>query len=295
MPNLKEVRERIISVKSTQQITSAMKMVSASKLRRAQNAILKLRPYAAKLKEILLNVSSNLDNIEENTFSIERSPEKVLLIVITSNRGLCGGFNSNIIKATNLLINNQYASQLKKGNLSLIAIGKKASEYYKKRSYKVIESHNDWIDSPSFDKIAPIVEKIMKEYSKGAYDRIEIVYNQFKNAVNQVLVNELFLPIVSVIPQDAPKKKLKTDFIYEPDKQEIIKELIPKSLKIQFYKSILDSIASEQGARMTAMHQATENASEIIKGLNLAYNKARQAAITKEILEIVSGAEALKQ
>jgi len=295
MPNLKEVRERIVSVKSTQQITSAMKMVSASKLRRAQNAILKLRPYAAKLKEILINVSSNLDNIEENTFSIERSPEKVLLIVITSNRGLCGGFNSNIIKATNLLINNQYASQLKKGNLSLITIGKKASEYYKKRSYQVIESHNDWIDSPSFDKIAPVVEKIMIEYSKGAYDRIEIVYNQFKNAVNQVLVNELFLPIVSVVPKDATKKKLKTDFIYEPDKQEIIKELIPKSLKIQFYKSILDSIASEQGARLTAMHQATENASEIIKGLNLAYNKARQAAITKEILEIVSGAEALKQ
>jgi len=295
MPNLKEVRERIVSVKSTQQITSAMKMVSASKLRRAQNAILKLRPYAAKLKEILINVSSNLDNIEENTFSIERSPEKILLIVITSNRGLCGGFNSNIIKATNLLINNQYASQFKKGNLSLITVGKKASEYYKKRNYQVIESHNDWIDSPSFDKIAPVVEKIMKEYSKGVYDRIEIIYNQFKNAVNQVLVNELFLPIVSVVPQNTPKKKLKTDFIYEPDKQEIIKELIPKSLKIQFYKSILDSIASEQGARMTAMHQATENASEIIKGLNLAYNKARQAAITKEILEIVSGAEALKQ
>ncbi len=295
MPNLKEVRERIVSVKSTQQITSAMKMVSASKLRRAQNAILKLRPYAAMFKEILINVSSNLDSIDDNTYSRERNPEKILLIVISSNRGMCGGFNSNIIKSANLLLTNQYASQLSKGNVSLITIGRKVTDYYKKRNYQVIESYNDWIDAPSFDKLAPVAEKLMKEFSKGTYDRIEIIYNQFKNAVNQILVNEQFLPVVSLVPENAIKKKSKTDYIYEPGKQEIIKELIPKSLKIQFYKAILDSIASEQGARMTAMHQATENANEIIKGLNLAYNKARQAAITKEILEIVSGAEALKQ
>ncbi len=295
MPNLKEVRERIISVKSTQQITSAMKMVSASKLRRAQTAILKLRPYAAKFKEILVNVSSTLDNVDESIYSKERKPEKVLLIVITSNRGMCGGFNSNIIKATNLLIANNYTSQFEKGNVSLMTIGRKATDYYQKRNYRIIETHNDWIDAPSFDKLVPVAEKLMKEFTKGTYDRIEIIYNQFRNAVNQVLVNEQLLPVVSVIPKVTSKKKSKTDYIYEPGKEEIIKELIPKSLKIQFYKTILDSIASEHGARMTAMHQATENANEIIKDLNLAYNKARQATITKEILEIVSGAEALKQ
>jgi F-type H+-transporting ATPase subunit gamma len=295
MPSLKEVRERIISVKSTQQITSAMKMVSASKLRRAQNAILKLRPYAAKFKEILINVSSALEDIDDSIYSKQRTPEKILLVVITSNRGMCGGFNSNIIKATNLLINNEYASQQAKGNLSLITIGRKGTDYFKKRNYKVVESFNDWVESPSFDKVAPVVEKLMKEFADGEYDKIEIIYNQFKNAVTQILTNEPFLPVMQVIPAKTAKKKTLTDYIYEPGRQEIIKELIPKSLKIQFYKAILDSIASEQGARMTAMHQATENASEIIKSLNLAYNKARQAAITKEILEIVSGAEALKQ
>lgn len=295
MPNLKEVRQRIISVKSTQQITSAMKMVSASKLRKAQNAILKLRPYAAKFKEILINVSSNLENIDDSVYSKERMPEKILLIVITSNRGMCGGFNTNVIKATNLLIANKFSSQNAKGNVSLITIGRKATDYFKKKNYRILETYNDWIDSPSYEKLAPVADRLMIEYAKGTYDRIEIIYNQFKNAVNQILVNEQFLPVVSAIPKDVPKKKNKTDFIYEPGKQEIIKELIPKSLKIQFYKAILDSIASEHGARMTAMHQATENANEIIKGLNLAYNKARQAAITKEILEIVSGADALKQ
>lgn len=295
MPNLKEVRERIVSVKSTQQITSAMKMVSASKLRRAQTAILKLRPYAAKFKEILVNVSSTLDNVDESIYSKERNPEKVLLIVITSNRGMCGGFNSNIIKATNLLIANKYSSQFEKGNVSLLTIGRKATDYYQKRNFRIIETHNDWIDAPSFDKLVPVAEKLMKDFTKGTFDKIEIIYNQFRNAVNQVLVNEQFLPVVSVIPKTTAKKKSKTDYIYEPSKEEIIRELIPKSLKIQFYKTVLDSIASEHGARMTAMHQATENANEIIKDLNLAYNKARQATITKEILEIVSGAEALKQ
>ncbi len=294
MANLKEVRIRIASVKSTQQITSAMKMVAASKLRRAQNAILQMRPYAGKLKEILQNLSASLDAGDDSSvFSEKRDPNKVLLIVVSSNRGLCGAFNANVIKATNILISEKYGDQYKNGNLSLITIGKKVSEFYSKRDYDVIESLDHLFDQLSFENISPVAEKLMKFFEEKKYDRIEIIYNQFKNAATQILVNEQFLPVEPVEMEEGVEPA-KADYIFEPNKQDIVRDLIPKSLKVQFYKALLDSFASEHGARMTAMHQATDNAQELLKDLNLSYNKARQAAITNEILEIVSGAEALK-
>lgn len=291
MASLKEVRIRIASVKSTQQITSAMKMVSASKLKRAQNAILKMRPYAAKLKEILENLSASLD-ASENVYSKERKNNKTLMIVITSNRGLCGAFNSNVIKLATHLLQTKYAEQYKNGNADIICIGKKASDFFTKRKYPVIESNTKILDETNFENAAPIAEKIMKWFETGKYDRIEIVYNQFKNAGVQILTSEQYLPVAP--PKATTSKQSQTDYIFEPDKKEIVTELIPKSLKIQFYKILLDSVASEHGARMTAMHKATDNADGLLKELRLSYNKARQASITKEILEIVSGAEALK-
>jgi F-type H+-transporting ATPase subunit gamma len=295
MPSLKEVRIRIASVKSTQQITSAMKMVAASKLRRAQTAILRLRPYAAKLQEFLMNLISSLDSTEAGSvYSRQRNPDKVLLIVISSNRGLCGAFNTNIIKKANHVINEKYTTQYKSGQLSLITIGKKATEFFRKRKYNIIESHDSIFDHLTFENIAPIAEKIMKLFEDKQYDRIEIIYNHFKNAGSQSIEHEQFLPVRLVDTKDSRAKAVKVDYIFEPNKDEIIRDLIPKSLKIQFYKTLLDSVASEHGARMTAMHQATDNAKELLKDLSLAYNKARQAAITREILEIVGGAEALR-
>lgn len=293
MPNLKEVRIRIASVKSTQQITSAMKMVAASKLRRAQNAILKLRPYAAKLKDILQNLSASIEPDDNNPYAAHRELNRVLIVVITSNRGLCGAFNSNIIKTTVSHINSQYPSQFQAGNVSLMTIGKKGSEFFTKRAYHVVSAHDHLFDTLTYENTSSLATVIMDAFTSRQYDKVEIIYNQFKNAAIQQLVVEQFLPI------EAPKTeqtitKTNTDFIFLPSKEEIVTELIPKSLKIQFYKSVLDSSASEHGARMTAMHQATDNAGTLIKELNLSYNKARQAAITKEILEIVSGAEALK-
>lgn len=293
MPNLKEVRIRIASVKSTQQITSAMKMVAASKLRKAQNAILKMRPYAAKLKEILQNLSASLDSGEVNVYAEQRKPEKILLVVITSNRGLCGAFNANILRTTQQRINNEYAAQKDSGNISILTIGRKATEFFGKREYNVVSSHDSIFDSLTYDNAAAIATSVMDSFAAKQYDKVEIIYNQFKNAAVQQLSVEQFLPIEAPKP-DAGVSKNNVDYIFQPSKEEIVTELIPKSLKIQFYKAILDSNASEHGARMTAMHQATDNAGELIKQLNLAYNKARQAAITNEILEIVSGAEALK-
>jgi F-type H+-transporting ATPase subunit gamma len=294
MPNLKEVRIRIASVKSTQQITSAMKMVAASKLRRAQNAILKMRPYAAKLKEILQNLSASLDSGDVNVYAEVRKPEKILLVVITSNRGLCGAFNSNVLRAASQRIQNEYASQYKSGNVSVLTIGRKATEYFTKRDYTVVSSHDSIFDSLTYDNAASIATTVMDAFAAKVYDKIEIVYNQFKNAAVQQLAVEQFLPIEAPAETLDTVAKTNVDYIFQPSKEEIVTELIPKSLKIQFYKAILDSNASEHGARMTAMHQATDNAGELIKALNLSYNKARQAAITNEILEIVSGAEALK-
>lgn len=295
MPNLKEVRTRIASVKSTQQITSAMKMVAASKLRRAQNAIIQLRPYAAKLKEILQNLSTSLQEGDQTSaYSEQREPEKVLLIVVASNRGLCGAFNANVIKAANRNIEEKYPTQLAKGNLALLTIGKKVTEFYKRRKYNIFESHDDLFDQLTFENVSALAERLMELFAEGQFDRIDIVYNQFKNAATQSLILEQFLPIEPVDTNEDAKNQIGVDYILEPSKEVIVQDLIPKSLKIQFYKAILDSFASEHGARMTAMHQATDNAKELLRDLNLSYNKARQASITKEILEIVSGAEALK-
>jgi F-type H+-transporting ATPase subunit gamma len=294
MPGLKEVRIRIGSVKSTQQITNAMRMVAASKLRRAQNAILKLRPYAAKLREIMQNLSASADDTSASIYSDDRKPVRILLVVFTSNRGLCGAFNSNILKATQQLITTTFAEQHGKNQLTLITVGKKASEFFRKRKYNVAESWDEIFDNLSYDKVSPYAEKLMKAFAAREYDRIILVYNQFKNAATQRLVEEQFLP---VLPSEKPAvagKKKEADYIFEPSQEVLLRELLPKSLRIQFHKAALDSFASEQGARMTAMQQATDNAREILRDLQISYNKARQGAITKELLEIVSGAEALK-
>ena len=296
MPGLKEVRIRIASVKSTQQITNAMKMVAASKLRRAQMAVVRLRPYAAHLRDILQNLSGSIEDSSENAFTKERTPEKILIVVVASNRGLCGGFNSYAIKAVLNLLDTTYAAQYKKGTVSILTIGRKASEYFTKRNYNVAGTHDDLLEHISFEKVATQAEKLMKSFADQQFDRIILIYNQFKNAAVQRIIVEPFLPIESIAPPVPVSKKttIVPNYIFEPDKETIIRELIPKTLKIQLYKAILDSYASEQGARMTAMQQATDNAKDILKELQLTYNKARQAAITKEILEIVSGAEALK-
>ena len=285
MANLKEIRNRITSVGSTMQITSAMKMVSAAKLKRAQDAILQMRPYANKLTELLVNLSSSLDSSEGGDFSVNREIKNVLLIPITSNRGLCGGFNANIIKQTISLINDDYNNK----TVSVISIGKKSSEYFRNNNYNVISSHDDIFSDLTYDSVAKIAEDIMQSYLDLKYDKVILVYNQFKNAATQNVMSENYLPV------ESPKEEgtVIGDYIFEPEKKEIIEQLIPKSLKTQLFKAVLDSHASEHGARMTAMHKATDNASELKKDLTLSYNKARQAAITAEILEIVGGAEAL--
>lgn len=293
MANLKEVRNRITSVSSTQQITSAMKMVSAAKLRRAQDAIQRMRPYASKLKEILQNLSASLDSSSGGGFSKEREVKNVLFVVINSNRGLCGAFNSNAIKLTNTIINEKYPTLKASGGIHIITIGKKASDYFKKSAYTLASSHNEIYDNLKFDTVAPVAEQIMADFASGKYDRVELVYNQFKNAAVQIVTSEQFLPVKSEAVAGNAKTK-SVDYIFEPNKEEIVEDLIPKSLKIQLYKAVLDSNASEHGARMTSMHKATDNAKELLKALKLSYNKARQAAITNEILEIGGGAAALE-
>jgi F-type H+-transporting ATPase subunit gamma len=270
-------------------------MVAASKLRKAQMAVVRLRPYAAQLRNILQNLSGSIEDSSENAYTKERSPEKILIVAVASNRGLCGGFNSNVIKAVLTLLDTTYASQYQKGNVSFLTVGRKASEYFTKRNNKVVGSRDDLLEHISFEKVAVQAENLMKSFVDQQYDRIILIYNQFKNAAVQRLIVEPFLPIESITPLPVSKKAaVVADYLFEPDKETIIRELIPKTLRIQLYKAILDSYASEQGARMTAMQQATDNAKEILKELQLTYNKARQASITKEILEIVSGAEALK-
>jgi F-type H+-transporting ATPase subunit gamma len=291
MAGLKEIRTRIASVKTTRQVTSAMKMVSAAKLKKAQDAILQIRPYAEKLHEILISLSASLENVEDSVYTQDRSPEKVLVILVTSNRGLCGGFNANISKKAIELINSKYSQQLRLGKLDCMCIGKQGERYLKHRGYKVVANENSLFDELTFDNVVNVAEGVMKAFETKDYDRIELVYNQFKNAAVQVQTAEQFLP-VEIEEEDDDVANF--DFIYEPSKEYIIKELIPRSLKIQFYKALLDSNAAEHGARMTAMHQATDNATSLIGDLTLQYNKARQAAITGEILEIVGGAEALK-
>tara|TARA_B100001175_G_C19434700_1_gene602967 strand:+ start:196 stop:1059 length:864 start_codon:yes stop_codon:yes gene_type:complete len=285
MANLKEIRNRISSVESTMQITSAMKMVSAAKLKKAQDAIIQLRPYADKLTEMLINLSSTLDSGEGNAYSTIRQEKNILFVTITSNRGLCGGFNSNVIKKTRTLINENY----KDCNSSIMSIGKKASEFFTKNNFNIISSHDDLFNNITFDKVSKIADTIMEEFIDTNYDKVILVYNQFKNAATQIVMCENFLPVET--PDDNSENI--GDYIFEPTKEKIVNDLIPKSLKTQIFKAILDSHASEHGARMTAMHKATDNANDLKDDLTLYYNKARQAAITGEILEIVGGAEAL--
>ena len=295
MASLKEVRIRIESINSTQQITSAMKLVAASKLRRTQNAVQALAPFAAKLREILGNLSSSLDNTEEAVFTSSRPVQKVLLLVVTSNRGLCGPFNTNIIKAAKNHIDKQYADINQNGQLDLFTIGKKATDFFKKNKFNVVNSSNEIFDKLTFSNTTEIAEELMAAFASKKYDKIEIVYNHFKNAGQQILTIDQYLPIEQVASsQEAKSNKQNADYIFEPEKSVLVRELLPKMLKVQLYKTILDSFAAEHGARMTAMAQATENASDLLKQLKLSYNKARQGAITKELLEIVSGAEALR-
>ena len=285
MANLKEIRLRITSVGSTMQITSAMKMVSAAKLKRAQDAIIQMRPYANKLTELLKNLSASLDSSDGGVYTQEREIKNVLLVTVTSNRGLCGGFNAYIMKKAKALINEEYAN----AKVSILSIGKKSSEHFTKNGFNVASTHDALFGDLTFDNVAIVAEGIMEQFVKGDYDKVVLVYNQFKNAATQIIMTENFLP-VQAAENDS---EIVVDYIFEPTKQEIVEQLIPKSLKTQLFKAVLDSHAAEHGARMTAMHKATDNASELKKDLTLTYNKARQAAITNEILEIVGGAEAL--
>jgi F-type H+-transporting ATPase subunit gamma len=291
MANLKEVRNRIKSVSSTQQITKAMKMVSAAKLKRATNAIIQLRPYANKLKEILANLSASLED-GVSVYTQEREVKNVLIVIVTSNRGLAGAFNMNVIKAANNLISEKYSSFHKSGNLHIVAIGKKGQDYFEKRKYNVIGNNNEVYNALNFENVSAITQSIMDSFVARKYDKVEVIYNQFKNAAMQILTTEQLLPV----PKAEKKVEASTtqiDYILEPSKEEIVEELIPKNIKLQVYKAILDSHASEHGARMTAMDKATENAGDLLKKLKLTYNQARQAAITTELSEIVSGAAAL--
>ncbi len=284
MANLKEIRNRITSVSSTMQITSAMKMVSAAKLKKAQDAITAMRPYADKLTELLQSLSATLDSDSGSAFAQQREVQKVLLVAITSNRGLCGAFNSNIIKATSSLVYNEFKDK----EVSIVTIGKKANDAFKK-SGKVVANKSEVYDDLTFDNVAEIAETLMNNFVEAKADKIILVYNKFKNAATQEIMTEQFLPIVPV----EGEANANLDYIFEPSKLEIVEALIPKSLKTQLYKAIRDSFASEHGARMTAMHKATDNATELRDQLKLTYNKARQASITNEILEIVGGADAL--
>ena len=286
MPNLKEIKSRITSVKSTIQITSAMKMVSAAKLKKAQDAIIQLRPYSNKLTEIMSSVSSASEDSSQNKYSEVREVSKILLVPITSNRGLCGGFNANIIKKT-IEIEKELNS---KSELTILSIGKKSSEFFKKNKYNVHSTHDDVFQDVNYEDVSKIAELILNDFANEKFDKVILVYNQFKNAATQIVMQEDFLPLNKTQSENSQEA---VDYIYEPGKDEILNELITKSLKTQLFKAILDSNASEHVSRMTAMHKATDNATELKNELTLSYNKARQAAITGEILEIVGGAEAL--
>lgn len=289
---LKEVRNRIKSVTSTQQITKAMKMVSAAKLRRAQDAILQMRPYTQKLQEMLSNIVSATAGDMELPLADDRAVERVLMIPITSDRGLAGAYNVNIIKLTRETINTKYAAQYAKGNVTVLPIGKKGYEYFQRYGYKVVDNYWGLFSDLSFDSVRGAAQYAQQAFLNGEYDRVELVYSQFKNAATQIFVAEPYLPIPKVVPTGDTKKQ--TDFIFEPNKEILLTELMPKILNTQVYKAVLDANASEHGARMTAMDKASENANELLKTLKLSYNRARQAAITTELTEIVSGAAALQ-
>lgn len=289
MANLKEVRTRIASVSSTQQITSAMKMVSAAKFRRAQNAIIGMRPYAAQLNDIIADIDTG-DGVA-TPYHAQRPAQSVVLVVVTSNKGLCGAFNSNVLKLANQRIAHWRAEG---AALRLVCIGKKASEQLSRQKDLKVASYDELLDSPSFDAIATLADTLMADFVDKSIDRVEVVYNQFRNSIAQDLVCEQWLPVGAGGTKERGGHKTNNDYIFEPSKEEILREMIPLTLRSTFYRMILDSLAAEHGARMTAMQKATDNATELLKDLRLSYNKARQAAITNEIIEIVSGSEALK-
>ena len=288
---LKEVRNRIKSVQSTQQITKAMKMVSAAKLRKAQDAITQMRPYAQKLQEMLSNIVSSAEGDVSMSLATVRPVEKVLIIVVTSDRGLCGGYNSNLIKLAKQTIREKYSAQSAKGNAQLLPIGKKGYEHFSKNNYKVVDHYWNIFLDISFENVQRAAKFAMDAFASGQVDAVELVYSEFKNAGTQRFVAEQFLPVPKTEKVKGAKQQ---DFIYEPDKDVLIQELMPKILNTQLYKAVLDANASEHGARMTAMDKATENANELLKSLKISYNRARQAAITTELTEIVSGAAALQ-
>ncbi len=294
MANLKEVRTRIASVSSTQQITSAMKMVSAAKFRRAQNAIIGMRPYAAQLGEIVADIDTG-DGIQTPYHEV-RKLDNVLLVVVTSNKGLCGAFNSNVIKQAQSRIDfyRDGATADQPAKLAMITIGKRCTEFFGKRFDNIVGSYDELLDGASFDAVANLADNIMQQFCEKKYDRVELIYNQFKNSLVQILSTEQFLPVVPKAADPKAGKAVANDYIYEPSKEDILREMIPLTLRSQFYRVVLDSLAAEHGARMNAMQKATDNATELLKELRLSYNKARQAAITNEIIEIVSGSEALK-
>jgi F-type H+-transporting ATPase subunit gamma len=289
MANLKEVKNRISSVKSTQQITRAMKMVAASKLRRAQNRLLQMRPYAQKLSTLLTNVSANLseDNISE--YAKPRDVKNVMLVMFSSDRGLCGAFNTTLFRNTRQFISKEYEFYERNERLSVMTVGQKAFDYYKRRGYDLRSDYKDLFSDPSFAHVREGAEYVMEQFREGKVDKVILVYNQFKNVATQIPTFEQFLPVET----NSEEESTNIDYIYEPSEEFVVEELIPQSLKVQFYKAFLESNAAEQGARMTAMDQATENAGDLLKELKLTYNRTRQAAITREILEIVAGADAL--
>ncbi len=296
MANLKEIRQHISSIKSMQQITSAMKMVSAAKLRKAQDAIIQMRPYAEKLNDILVHTISNSEGSVNNKYSAHKKVKKVLLVAVASNRGLCGSFNSNVLKKTIELVHGKYLYYQKMSAIDIIVIGKKADDGLNAKNLKAVQNYSHLYDHLNFKQASDVAQSIMDLYSSGKYDKVEIIYNQFKNAAVQQLTVEQFLPVIINNQEQNPAngKKIRYDYIFEPSVQSVVDSVIPKSLKIHFFRILLDSVASEHGARMTAMHKATDNAAELLRDLNLEYNKARQTSITNEILEIVSGANALK-
>jgi F-type H+-transporting ATPase subunit gamma len=289
MAGLKDIKSRIVSVTSTRQITSAMKLISAAKLKKAQDAIIQIRPYANKLRDVLAEVSSVLPEKHSNIYGQIRDPKNILIVLLASNRGLCGAFNSNACKKSIQHIEEKYPNQLAAGNIKFFCIGKKANEYIKKFNFEIIKSIDEIYDDLVFASVSKYAEEMMNMFVEEKFDRIDIVYNSFKNASVQEQKVDTYLPMTI----EEKEKKPNIEYIFEPSVEKIVDEMLPKSLKIQFHKILLDSFAAEQGARMTAMHQATDNATELIRDLTLMYNKARQASITNEILEITSGAEAL--
>jgi len=291
MASIKEIRTRIGSVDSTKKITSAMKMVSAAKLRKAQTAVTQMRPYAEKLDELLANLSSGMDDRSDSVFMRTGSVENVLIVAVASNSGLCGAFNSNVAKKVISLLDTKYAKQNIAGTAEVLVIGKKTGELLAGKGVKIKEINTEILENASYESVAEKANEVMKAFAWKRYDAVELVFNMFKNAATQEVVSRDFLPVRPQISESSVAK----DYIFEPSKEYIIKEIIPKSLKIQFYNAVLESIASEHGARMTSMHKATDNAGELLKNLRLEYNKARQASITTEILEITSGANALSE